>query len=117
MISKKNDAIHKINILLADLVDVSTHASARQKLLEIVAEATGYDYAFLVELESDGVTMQVSSVYAPEKINNIIEKISGISPVGYRYKIDLDEVLQNPDISVLPTFQIFFRPSPTRSVA
>ena len=108
MISKKNDAIHKINILLADLVDVSTHTSARQKLLEIVAEATGYDYAFLVELESDGVTMQVSSVYAPEKINNIIEKISGISPVGYRYKIDLDEVLQNPDISVFTHISDFF---------
>ena len=53
---------------MADLVDVSTHTDALEHLLQIIADATGYTYALLAEMEDDAIHMRVTAAYAPPEI-------------------------------------------------
>ena len=59
---RRDDALKAINILLADLVADESHMAARTQLLEIIAAATGYQYALLAENEPDGKHMCVTAI-------------------------------------------------------
>lgn len=73
---------------LADLVDVSRHEVVRQRLLEITAKATGYQYAMLAEMEADEQHMQITAVHAPALIQQTVEKLNGAPLVGHRITND-----------------------------
>lgn len=97
---RRMEATRQINATLADMVDVERHAAVRQRLLEIIAKATGYSYAMQAELANDQQHMCVTAVYAPALLLQTIEKISGFSLVGYRFPNDPAVTLQTPPTEI-----------------
>lgn len=93
-------ATRQINATLAEMVDVERHAVVRQRLLEIIAKATGYSYAMQAEMADDQQHMCVTAVYAPALLLQTIEKISGLSLVGYRFLNDPAVALQTPPTEI-----------------
>jgi signal transduction histidine kinase/ActR/RegA family two-component response regulator len=93
---RRTKAARQINATLADLVDVERHGEVRQRLLAIIAEATGYAYALQSEMELDGQHMRVMGAYFPSRHFQTIEKLLGFRVVGYRFVNDPDVVLQTP---------------------
>jgi len=88
--------MRQINATLADLVDVARHGLVRQRLLAIVAQATGYSYGLQAEMELDGQHMQVTAAYFPSLLFQTIEKLIGFTIVGYRFANDPTVALQTP---------------------
>lgn len=97
---RRTEATRQINATLADMVDVERHAAVRQRLLEIIAKATGYSYAMLSEMTADQQHMCVTAVYAPSFLLQTVEKISGISLVGYCFPNDPTITLQTPPTEI-----------------
>jgi len=97
---RRTEAIRQINIVLADLVDVSVHDEVRQRLLQIIGESTGYVYALLAEMEPDGQSMRMTAVHAPKQVLTAVEKLSGFSLLGYRFSNDPVVALATPATEV-----------------
>ncbi|MCX6045440.1 MAG: PAS domain S-box protein, partial [Chloroflexi bacterium] len=93
-------AVQQLNDSLADLVDVNRHTAVRQRMLEIIAHATGYTYGLQSEMEPDGLHMQVTAIYAPAWLVQTVEKLTGFSIVGYRFVNDPTLTLQTPPTEV-----------------
>jgi len=93
----------QINAVLADLVDEKAHDAARQRLLEIIATATGYTYALLTEVEPDYQHIRVTAIYASPNIRAMVEKLAGFSLLGYRFPNDPEAVLSTPPTEVFST--------------
>ncbi len=90
------EATRQINAAMADLVDVERHAEVRRRLLQIIAQATGYTYGLLAEMETDDQYMQVTGTYIPTFLVQQIERIMGFDLVGYRFVNKPSIALQTP---------------------
>lgn len=97
---RRIEATRQINATLADMVDVARHTAVRQRLLEIIAKATGYSYAMLSETAADQQHMSITAVYAPAFLLQTVEKISGMSLVGYCFPNDPTITLQTPPTEI-----------------
>lgn len=97
---RRIEATRQINATLADMVDVERHVAVRQRLLEIITKATGYSYAMLSEMAADQHHMCITAVYAPSFLLQTVEKISGMSLVGYCFPNDPTVTLQTPPTEI-----------------
>ncbi len=93
---RHTEATRQINATLADLVDVERHAEVRRRLLQIIAQASGYTYGLLAEMEPDYHYMRVTGSYIPAFLVQQIERILGFDLVGYRFVNDPKVALQTP---------------------
>lgn len=112
---RRTEAIRQLNIALADLVDLARHDDIRQRLLAIIAKATGYKYGLLSEMEYDGQHMCIMAVYCPSILFQMIEKILGFQVVGYRFENDPQMTLQTPPTEIF-THLHNWRPEITRPI-
>ncbi len=94
------DVAREFSNTLANLVDIERHDVIRQRLLEIMAKAAGYQYAMLSEMESDGKHMQITAVHAPTFVRQAVEKLNGAPLVGYRITNDPAVALQTPPTEI-----------------
>ncbi|MFN8488580.1 MAG: PAS domain S-box protein [Caldilineaceae bacterium] len=97
---RRTEITRQFNAALADLVDVDRHVAMRGRLLEMLAQATGYTYALQSEMEPDNLYMQVTAAYAPSRLLQAVEKLTGFSLVGYRFVNDPAKALQTPPTEV-----------------
>lgn len=97
---RRIEATRQINATLAELVEVERHAAVRQRLLAIIAQATGYRYAMQSEMVADQQHMCVTAVYAPALLLQTVEKLSGFSLVGYCFPNDPAVSLQTPPTEI-----------------
>ncbi|MEZ4728237.1 MAG: response regulator [Caldilineaceae bacterium] len=97
---RRTEATRQLNETLADLVDVARHDAVRQRLLAIIARATGYSYGLQAEMEPDGQHIRVTAIYAPSLLRQTVEKLTGFSLVGYRFANDPAVALQTPPTEV-----------------
>jgi len=97
---RRTEATRQLNETLADLIDVARHDAVRQRLLAIIARATGYRYGLQAEMDPDGQHIQVTAVYAPSLLRQTIEKLTGFSLVGYRFANDPAVALQTPPTEI-----------------
>ncbi len=109
------DATRQIGAVMADLVDVSTHAGALERLLQIIANATGYSYALLAEMEDDALHMRVTAAYAPPAIVEAFAVILGTDLVGYRFLNDPAVAMKTPPTEVFSHISDF-RPEIPREI-
>ena len=112
---RRDEAVRQINAAFIDLVDIQTHDAVRQRLLQILCEATGYAYALLAEMEPDGLHMHVTSVFAPEQVLAAFEAGTGLSLLGYRFANDPAIALTTPPTEIF-THLSDFRPEISRSI-
>lgn len=94
--ARRTDATRRINATLAKLVAVEGHDIVRQQLLEIIADATGYRFAMLSEMEEDERHLRVVAVYMPTQIVQGAENLLGFKVIGHRVVNDPTVVLQTP---------------------
>jgi len=94
------EATRQINAALADLVDVERHTEVRRRLLQSIAQATGYTYALLSEMEPDGHHMQVTGSYMPTFLVQRVERVLGFEVIGYRFVNDPTIALQTPPTEI-----------------
>ena len=94
------DAVERISTVVADIVDETGHTAAKQSLLEIIANAAGYAYAVLAEMEPEGDAMRVTAVLGPQTLRMLADRVLGFSLVGYRFPLDPAEALKTPAIEV-----------------
>lgn len=94
--ARRIEATRQLNATLADLVDVARHNEVRRRLLEIIVQATGYNYGLQAEMEPDGQHMRVTALYLPSLLLHSVEKLTGFSVVGYRFANDPVLALQTP---------------------
>ncbi len=94
------NVIAQINTVLSGMVDETSHDQARNELLQIVANAAGFQAALLAELEPDGCTMRVTAAFLPLQFQKLVEKLGGITLVGYMYSVSMPEVLETPDFEI-----------------
>jgi PAS domain S-box-containing protein len=92
--------IAQISDVFANIIDVHDHDAARQRLLEIIAQATGYTYALLAEMEADNLHMCITSAHLPENVRLEIEKALGFSLLGYRFLNDPSVALKTPAVEI-----------------
>ncbi|MBX3012552.1 MAG: response regulator [Caldilineaceae bacterium] len=113
---RRNEAIRQFNASLAELVDIERHAAVRQRLLTIIAQATGYRYALQAEMEADELHMHVTAVHAPAPLLQTIEKLTGFSLIGHRFVNDPAIVLQTPPTETFRRIDDFY-PEVPRALA
>lgn len=97
---RHTEATRQINAALADLVDIERHADVRRRLLQSIAQATGYAYGLLAEMEPDGQHMLVTGTYIPAFLVQQIERIMGFDLVGYRFVNEPKIALQTPPTEI-----------------
>ncbi len=94
------EATRQMNAALADLVDIERHTEVRRRLLQSIAQATGYSYGLLAEMEEDKQHMQVTGTYMPTFLVQQIEHIMGFDLVGYRFVNEPSVALQTPPTEI-----------------
>lgn len=97
---RRTEATRQLNETLADLVDVARHDAVRQRLLAIIAHATGYSYGLQAEMDPDERHLRVTAVYAPSLLLQTVEKLTGFSVVGYCFANDPAIALQTPPTEI-----------------
>jgi len=85
-----SDVISRINEIISELTDEQMHSVVRQRLLETIAQAVGFEFAMLAETSRDGNLMEVTAIYEETKLKSAIEKILGFPLIGYQFEIDED---------------------------
>lgn len=113
---RRTEATRQISATLADLVDVARHGEVRQQLLAIIAQATGYSYALLSEMELDGYHMRIMMAYCPSIVYQTIERLLGFSVIGYRFVNDPAVRLQTPPTEIFTRLSDW-RPEVSRPAA
>ncbi|MEZ4615727.1 MAG: hypothetical protein R2867_09480 [Caldilineaceae bacterium] len=98
--ARRTEATRHINATLAKLVAVERHDLVRQQLLEIIAQATGYRFAMLSEMEPDGQHLRVVAAFMPSRIIQGVERIMGFRLVGHRVVNTPNVALQTPPTEV-----------------
>jgi PAS domain S-box-containing protein len=112
---RRAHAVRAIGQEIAGLVDVRMHAAAAARLLQIIADATGYAYAYLAQIEPDGWHIKVTAAYAPPTVLVAFEQMLGYRLVGRR-------LVNDPAVALLtPPTELFthisdYRPEVPRDV-
>ena len=100
MNERRIEATRQIGAVMMALVDVSGHAEALTRLLQVVAHAAGYDYAVVAEMDDDGLHMEVTGIFAPPEIVAAFSAVLGRPLLGYRFENDPAIAMQTPPTEI-----------------
>ncbi|MCP4141796.1 MAG: PAS domain S-box protein [Chloroflexi bacterium] len=106
--------IAKINEIISDIVDEDAHSVVRQRLLETIAQAVGFEFAMLSETFRDGNQMKVTAIYEETKLMPAVEKILGFPLIGYHFEIDADYRFSAPPAEVFTHISDYHTQIPKR---
>ncbi len=109
---RREEAVLKINRIIAELAEKNNNMQIRSDLLEVIAKTCKFDYAMLTEIQADGRTMETTAVFGDNHLLPKIEKITGFSLLDYRFEIDLDVALKTPATEVFTHLSDFHQPLP-----